>query len=261
MIKRIVYFSILLLVYSCQNKQVANSQDNQDTIPTPVDSTVVEHNAPETIPSQNQTINYIEDEALIPSASYRISEENEIGKMLDKGNWLELYQDKNGYKVAKAQYTLVEEDEEPCSGMPTQTIETVKNSLILFKIPQIKTGNIDTVAFKKRVLSPKQNINFTYAGHSYQLRAEGIDPVQNYYRDLKNPFYRLVLTSNGKEKTILHQTEYNDTVTEILFIGDLDNDGEVDFILSSPRDYEEQRILIILSKDNKQYEATRQFDC
>ena len=28
-----------------------------------------------------------------------------------------------------------------------------------------------------------------------------------------------------------------------------------------PSDYEEERIIIILSKDNKHYEGTRQFDC
>ena len=57
------------------------------------------------------------------------------------------------------------------------------------------------------------------------------------------------------------QDQYNDTQTELKFIGDLDHDGQPDFIFSSPRDYEEERLIFNLSGSKIGYETNRQFDC
>lgn len=264
MIKKLIFPIVLMFAFSCQNKQTSNSSTNSDSTTQmsepKIDSPLTKISTEETIAEPG--IIYSEESILIPHAGYRISTENEIEKILKSGKWLELYKDEKGYKIAKAQYNIIDEDEEPCSGMPTQSIETERNTLALFNINGIKTGKIDSVAFTGETIKPNQSISFDMKGKKYELKAEGFDPLKTDFRNIKNPYYKLSLAqANAPTRTIHLQKEYNDTETTILFIGDLNNDGEVDFILSSPRDYEEERILIILSGDTKTYEGTRQFDC
>ena len=210
---------------------------------------------------QETVIEYIEDSLLIPNSTYRVQTKNEIGNILNNGEWLDLYKDQFGYTISAANYKLINNDEDPCSGMPTQAIETNRNSLALFKIPNIKVRKIDSIAIPNKIIEPNKSFSFEFNGHSYKLEANGIDPLKHQYRDTPNAFYQLILYIDNEPKEIFHQDIYNDTVTEILFLGDIDQDGKIDLILSSPRDYEEERIIIILSKDNKHYEGTRQFDC
>jgi len=58
------------------------------------------------------------------------------------------------------------------------------------------------------------------------------------------------------------------TYVRLLFIGDLDGDGEPDIILDAPGDYEELNIMVFLSSTAKKGEYLRleallnaQFDC
>lgn len=263
MFRKLVLLSIMPFIFACQQKQKANSTES-------IDSSIIVPNVmidtgfikdPLNIKNNESVINYRQGDLLLANAAYRIGEANEIGKILNHGNWLMLYKEQGRYKIDKAQYSLIEEDEEPCSGMPTQTLETERNSLLFFNIPNIKVGVIDTVVIKNRVITPNKALSFTFNGHSYKLEATGTDPLKQNFRDIPNAYYQLTLTVDNVSKEILYQTQYSDTNTEILFIGDLDKDGKLDFILSSPRDYEEQRIILILSSEPIHYEETRQFDC
>lgn len=262
MIKKIVFFGTLLFVYSCQNKQIANSTSAEDSLlSVTVDSTEQLVPSHEEIIDQKKEIQFITGDILLPNVAYRIGTANEIGEILQAGTCLQLYKDKSGYKISAAEYTIANEAEEPCAGMPTQTVETKRNTLVFLKMPSLKEGNIDTVAFKSKVLAPNTSFDFIANNQSYRVEAKGTDPLKHEFRNTPNAYYQLTLKTNGTSTLLLHQTSYTDTNTEILFIGDLDQDGKVDFILSSPRDYEEQRIIIILSGNGKYYEETRQFDC
>lgn len=263
MFRKLVLLFIFPFVFACQQKQTENITNNQDTATIDLDTAIESHvtNAPENRENNPSTIEYKHGNLLFANAGYRIGEDNEIGKILTHGQWLMLYKDQDVYKVDRAQYTLINEAEEPCSGMPTQRLGTNRNSLLFFNIPTIKTGTVDSVIIQNKIIIPNKAMTFVYNGHSYKLEAKGIDPLKQDYRNTPNAYYQLILTKDNVSKEILYQTEYNDTNTEILLIGDLDKDGKLDFILSSPRDYEEERIILILSSDPIHYEETRQFDC
>ena len=52
----------------------------------------------------------------------------------------------------------------------------------------------------------------------------------------------------------LEETSFNDTFVQLLFVGDIDADGKLDFIFNASRDYEEERVVLYLSsyaKDNE----------
>lgn len=250
-------------MYACHHAQPATDITQQDTLENTLselnDTTHFKTFEEELI--EKPIINYLEGNILFPNTAYRISVKNEIGEALSDGEWLEIYKEKSGYVVSKPEYNIHNEEEEPCSGLPTQSIETNRNSLLLFRIPFIKEGKLDSVKINNKTIEPNHSIHFSLNGQQYSLKARGVNPIEHDYRNKPNAFYELYLESGGFITPILYQTNYNDTFTQILFIGDLDQDGKPDIILSSPRDYEEERVLIYLSKENKHYEGTRQFDC
>lgn len=246
-----------LLFLSCNNRN--NVNDNSQ------DSTVIE--LPESIADSSLDdvkvleLASIEDVILFPS-TYRILNSTELKDKLASTKWKEIHKKDGVYQIADALYSLSKINEDPCSGYPAQQLESNNNALLLFAILNIQNGELDTVAFTASMIKPNSPFNFTFKDQLYKLEAYGIE----FYGDNgSNPKgdYTLKLFSDKYPKglTLIHQTEYNDTSTELVMISDLDKDGLPDFIFSSPRDYEEERYLIILSSDNTTYIGDRQFDC
>ena len=246
-----------LLFLSCNNR---NEGDNSQ------DSTVFE--LPESTKEStlddvkiSELTDVVEDVILFPS-TYRILNSTELKDKLASTKWKEIHKKDDAYQIADALYSLSKINEDPCSGYPAQQLEANNNALLLFAIPNIQNGELDTVAFTASMIKPNSPFNFTFKDQHYKLEAYGIE----FYGDNgSNPKgdYTLKLFSDKYPKglTLIHQTEYNDTSTELVMISDLDRDGLPDFIFSSPRDYEEERYLIILSSDNTTYIGDRQFDC
>ena len=246
-----------LLLFSCNNRNA--SDDTQDSVLMEMpeissDSLLVE-------PEIAQEINVVEDVILFP-ATYRILNSTELKDKLASAKWKEVYKKDGIYQIADARYYLSKINEDPCSGYPAQVIESNNNALLLFNIPQIRLGKLDTVAFTESMIKPSSPFTFEFNNKSYTLQASGIT---FYGNNGSNPTgdYTLKLFSDQfpQGKTLIYQSSYNDTATELVMITDFDKDGIPDFIFSSPRDYEEERYLIILSKDNTTYMGHRQFDC
>jgi hypothetical protein len=248
-----------LLFLSCNNNRNNDNDKSQD-------STVFE--LPESTKDSildevkiSELTDVVEDVILFP-ATYRILNSTELKDKLASARWKEIHKKDGAYQIADALYSLSKINEDPCSGYPAQQLEANNNALLLFAIPNIQNGELDTVAFTASMIKPNSPFNFTFKDQHYKLEAYGIE----FYADNgSNPKgdYTLKLFSDKYPKglTLIHQTEYNDTSTELVMISDLDKDGLPDFIFSSPRDYEEERYLIILSSDNTTYIGDRQFDC
>lgn len=245
------------LLFSCNNRNESDNTQDSTVIELPVltsDSLVVETEI-------SDETNVVEDVILFP-ATYRILNSTELKDKLASAKWKEIYKKDGVYQIADAMYYLSKINEDPCSGYPAQVIESNNKALLLFNIPQIQPGKLDTVAFSNAMIMPNEPFKFEFNSKSYTLQASGISFYGNNGSN-PNGDYTLKLFSEKYPKglTLIHQTEYNDTCTELVVIADFDKDGLPDFIFSSPRDYEEERYLIILSSDNTTYIGDRQFDC
>lgn len=193
--------------------------------------------------------------------TYRVWEGNEVSKVINK-DWLELSRMNGGYHVRHASYRIENDDEEPCSGLPTETIVPEEDVLLFFNIPAIQQGPVDSVSFTTSIIASGTSLAFSFQNHAYKVSATGIRFHKDEERNNPEARYTLKLYKDGKYiRTIIDQTSYNDTATELRFIGDLDKDGQPDFIFSSPRDYEEMRMIIILSGSAAAYDGHVQFDC
>lgn len=261
MIKYGYYFLLIGLIFGCQQKPIETK--NADAPPL-VDDSLVGKNDSLTVPVVSESIristdSIVEGRVLMP-VRYRVWGDP-VSKIINK-NWLELHLKDGAYAVTSALYHIENEDEEPCSGLPTETIVPKEDVLLFFNIPTIQKGPVDSIAFTKSIIEPGEPFHFTHQNQKYQLQASGIRFYKDEERNNPNANYTLQLYRDGKLiRTLINQSSYNDTATELKFIGDLDGDGQLDFIFSSPRDYEEMRFLLILSGSTNIYEGTMQFDC
>jgi len=201
----------------------------------------------------------VSNKAIIPGAHRYMDQNDKTSKMVNS-DWLSIYLENGQYKLGKQDLAIQEKGEDPCSGMDVEYIDTKTSSLLLLNIKNLASHNLDTLALKERLVQPNSPLKFRWKNQNYELIATGRTFTDAYERS--NEWYTLAMYKNGKKlRTLIIQNEYNDTQTSILLISDLDNDQIPDIILSSPRDYEEDRILIFISTDPKIYEAQRVFDC
>ena len=246
---------IVMVLFSCNNT-TNKTPAIQDTTVSEVPQQIVDTNKLEVVNPRT-----VEDVIMLPTA-YRIDSNTELKDILNSKSWKEIYKKVGNYFVADAQYNLSEISEDPCSGSLQQSIEPINNALLLFSISKIKEGKLDTVAFTEARIKPKSPLNFTFNNQKFKLQAYGIEFYSDNGSNPKGDYTLKVFSDKFPDGyTLFHQTEYNDTCTELIMITDLDNDGLPDFILSSPRDYEEERYMIILSSDSTTYAGDRQFDC
>ena len=258
-----ISFFLVLILSACQNKATNSTSTKQeaaaDTTIPPQQSQAEKALPAASAPMTNPTDSMIAGQVLVPFA-YRIWDDNNVSKVINNG-WLELHRKNGKYNVAPAKYTITYEKEEPCSGLPTETINPQNDVLVFFNISAIQNGSVDSIAIPNKIIPPNKPAEFTYKNDRYELRATGIE----FYRDedqKPNARYTLKLFVNGQyQRTLIDQTAYHDTATALEFIGDLDRDGKLDFVISSPRDYEESRTIIILSTAAYPFVGTVQFDC
>lgn len=189
---------------------------------------------------------------LLPS-TYRDWENKNPVDHLNK-TWIALFKKDSKYYINKASYTI-ELGENECSGDSTKTVNTQNKTLLFIKDSSINYGEIYHHKIEENKIWPEEEIALNYNNIEYKIRAEGefispkealIEKDSNFYADVKN--YKLYIsTNNNNESLFLEEKSFNDTFVKLLFIGDIDSDGKLDFIFEANRHYEEKRVILYLS--------------
>ena len=271
----IAILSFFSIFYSCNQQNNSNNINEVDSLSNKTDSLISKIDTSQKMEDRSiDTVKHIKDlekeaeslqniivsnKAIIPG-SHRYMDQNDKTSKMVNSDWLSIYLENGQYKLGKQDLAIQEKGEDPCSGMDVEYIDTKISSLLLVNIKNLAPHKLDTLALKDRVIQPNSPLKFQWKNQNYELVASGRTFTEAYERS--NEWYTLTIYKNDKKlRTLIIQNDYNDTLTSILLISDLDNDQIPDFIISSPRDYEEERILIFISSDPKIYEAQRVFDC
>lgn len=211
---------------------------------------------------------------LLPRTYRTYNDVNEAVSLNEK--WVELYEENGQYYLEKAKFKI-ENGYDECVGDSTKSILPVNKTLIFIDYPELKTGKIKSLKIDVNKIWPKEKLSFTFNNQKYTLRGEGKvlseeqvsadDDKTEVYKKVED--YKLYLTvGNMPEKLLLTESSFNDTFVELLFAGDIDGDGKLDFVFGANRDYEEERVILFLSSKaesgngvKKVSEIAVQFDC
>ena len=260
---KFLFVTFSLLLFSCKKEVNENIETANDSSVQTIDSIKVESQKSKT------------GTKILLASTYRIYENEDDTKELTK-NWFELYEEKDNYFLDKADYSITNGTDE-CTKSQTKTIKTRRKTLLLIDNSILKKGKVDIVRDLKNTIWPEEEFVFVFKGKTFSLKAEGkilnteqitdVDGIAKTWHEVSD--YKLYLKSeNSDEELIINEPSFNDTFVKLLFVGDIDNDGQPDFIFDAPRDYEENRVLLFLSSDAmdgkivpKSAEISIQFDC
>lgn len=261
---------ITLIFQSCQNQSPVNKTIPNDTAASEITSDTNAVSRPSIKTSTNK------EASIFMIDTYRIYDDSEDPSKVLNDGWLDLYEEKGEYYLAKVDYKI-EDGFSECAGVPTKGVISKRNSILFLNFPFLKAGKIENLKITKAEIWPKETVQYNFNNQKYLLKGYG-DIVgtniqtndQNHeevFHDVKN--YKLTCSFNGNsEINMFKADQFNDTFIKTLFVGDIDRDGKLDFIISTPTDYEENSITLILSsqvKDNdmekSSYKQDVQFDC
>ncbi|TPG42278.1 hypothetical protein [Flavobacterium pectinovorum] len=213
-------------------------------------------------------------ETLLPVAYQTYKGKNPVSSLTEK--WVDLYKQNGEYYLGKPDFKI-ENYTDDCSGAPLKVINSKKETLLFLDYPELKFGKINFIKTEKSKFWPKEKKNFTFNNINYTLRAEGevlfeggviTDNVnKENFNEVTN--YKLYLTvGNGSEELIFTEDLFYETLLEILFVGDIDGDGKLDFVFSTRKNVEEECVILFLSSKaenennvKKVSETVVQFDC
>lgn len=260
---------VLLIIVSCNNSK----EIKKDEIVKIQDTSVVEEVTPKEEIVEEE-IEFKNDFDILLPRSYRNWEGKNEANSITK-NWTDLYEKNGKYYLGKADFKL-ESAYDECIGDSTKIIESKNKTVLFMDSKELKLGEIKSLKITKKKIWPKEKISFIFNDVEYFLRAEGkvlssekvhTDNGLEIFQVVEN--YKLYISTNDiPEKLLLKEDSFNDTFVELLFAGDIDQDGKLDFIFGANRNYEEERVILFLSskaeKENvvkKVSEIAIQFDC
>lgn len=184
--------------------------------------------------------------------------EDEVSKGDAGRSWYGIFQNSDGYYIDATRIVTKRvqdpvDDEGTLNGWEVKTTNSDTSLLLFAGVNGIDKHSIKPVSLSKEHIWPGESVTYTYNGITYTLYATGNKhkekPDEEYYIVTS---YRLFIkaTINGTERTqmLVASREFDDRMTEVLFVGDIDGDNIPDLIIDSSYHYNVTIPTLYLSK-------------
>ena len=260
--KKVTTLILILFLVSCnyfeKPKKIEPSQSKSKT-----DKTIIE--------KTEKKLTFILETILLPS-SYRVDKKDDPTKQLNN-NWFDLYEENDSYFLGTPSFSIKKSYDE-CVGMDVKTIESKRKTILYIDNKNLKIGKIEFLKTNKNQIWPKEEMKFIFNNKTYILEGQGTilttenrtneDDTNYIWHNVSD--YKLILKSeDGTIETLINESSFDQTFVDLLFIGDIDQDGKPDFIFEAPTNYEQERVILILSSEAKKVPRKREisinFDC
>lgn len=278
--KRISIILLLIAFVSASCKQSVTNAN--DSVVARTDSTTLDRNSD--ISADTLLLPIVHNNegiTILLPGMYRGTEPAEYKHMLSE-EWYAIYLDSlsRDFYVEKASFEIGKFDDQ-CLGDSTTYISSADKKPIELFIKGIKPKELHlrTHHHSQTSIWTDSQYSFDWGNQKYTLRAEGTsDKSQRQFDkdelgrttcwedNLTN--YKIYLSLGQQTQLLIAIPLLNNTNVQIIFIGDLDEDGKPDFIFETSSDYEEKRVVLFLSSKARNGEIVRcagessyQFDC
>lgn len=192
--------------------------------------------------------------------------DEEVPADAEKRSWLGLFRGTQGYYVAPARlrvkrtYDAVVDEEGEQTGWEVAVPGNADRCVLLLAASgALSSGRADTAAVKAQALLPGKPLRFGFGGGQYTLAATGAwaagDTSAYAVRN-----YKLYLTADaapGKRQLLAAAPQFEETMMQVLWIGDLDHDQRPDFILDTASEYNTSQLSVYLSSRAEGQELVR----
>lgn len=185
-----------------------------------------------------------------PNLGYRELNRIEIPNI---NNFIGLFY-KDGLYYLKPEKISFADSYSECTGDSTLSLVSEARFLFLNFIDYNK-NQIQSILSEGKEMLPNEKFTFDFGNKQYELEAFGEKGI-NEYNVIK---YSLVYSIKGMtgKQTIVNIPKIEETSVQLLFIGDLDGDGNPDIILNAPSNYENRIIMVFLSSTAKRGDYLR----
>ena len=185
--------------------------------------------------------------------------DGEVEPKLAKHRWKGLFKTGESYYIADTKLRILRahddlmDDTGSNSGLEVKPGIKDTSILLISGLDELKNGNVNSIALTKNQLLPGEQESLVYNDIKYTLYATGIKKSESSNSDFYSVSnYKLFLKAmiNGKQynQLLVSAPTFDDTLTSIIFAGDIDNDGIIDFIIDTTTEYNSEVPTLYLSK-------------
>nr|WP_322623770.1 hypothetical protein [uncultured Flavobacterium sp.] len=260
--KILVLLVLSATLLSCNKKDSQPESNMQDTTATSNISTPIESE------TEADTISY--DTIVVPNkneADYAVKilsegffHGDEVWDYAADMKWFGLFSGKDGYYIANTEITVknvndpvLDETENDKTGKEVKA--SVKDTaLVLISGSEFITPHkVQSFAPKKTELLPNEKVEFSFKGKNYRIYAKSKD--YSHGKEIVN--YKLYITDGTATTLLTALPQFDDTMVQILFIGDIDGDDIPDLLLDNTSHYNVSSPTLYLSKPADEKELVK----
>lgn len=246
------FLPAIFIFFSCRQKPPASNERFVSRKP---------HRMNPPAPIEDSVAYYPSDSVSYPArilSGYNSFHGGEVALDWGKYHWKGLFKSSGGYYIASTNLVIKKAHDDMLDNEGQATGVAVKKSvkdsaLLLFSgITGITNRPVEQINIKSTELLPGQSTMFTNNNIIYTLYAKGNRKYDIATKDYVITNYRLFIKAviNGKlfDQMLASAPRFDDALTQILFVGDIDGDGLPDLILDTTNDYNVEQPTLYLSK-------------
>ncbi|RDC66316.1 hypothetical protein [Adhaeribacter pallidiroseus] len=175
--------------------------------------------------------------------------EDEVWENAENENWYGLFQGKNNFylqqttvRTSRILDPVMDGDDGPKTGWKVTSTNQDTSLILITRLNFLKNRKVDPFKLPKEDILPGEKLELNYKGHSYQLYATGHKHKEASKSDwyIVSDYKLFFLTfRNGKEvkQVLVQHAAFDDDMVNIIFAGDIDGDGLLDFIIDKSNHY------------------------
>lgn len=192
--------------------------------------------------------------------------EEEVWPTAHQDKWMGLFKKGDSYYLAntriqtlKAHDALLDEDTTTKTGWEILVQHDDTCLYLIESVSYLQERAVQSLSLSNTTILPGEQVKVQYNGVTYELSATGRKVKDGDYFAVSD--YRLYITATvnnvSKKQLLVYIPAFEEKMINILFVGDIDGDGKLDFIIDTSYHYNLTRPTLYLSKPTSDQELVK----